>query len=37
MQHQDYLERIAYGYNCDLVQPDRKRPVQENTARGKQT
>jgi hypothetical protein len=32
MQHQDYLERIPYGCNCHVVQPDRKRPVRENTA-----
>jgi peptide-methionine (S)-S-oxide reductase len=29
-EHQDYLERIPYGYNCHFVRPDWKLPVREN-------
>jgi peptide-methionine (S)-S-oxide reductase len=32
LKHQDYLERILYGYNCHFVRPDWKLPVRENTA-----
>ena len=31
-EHQDYLERIPYGYNCHFVRQDWKLPVRENTA-----
>jgi peptide-methionine (S)-S-oxide reductase len=28
-EHQDYLERIPYGYNCHFFRPDWKLPVRE--------
>jgi peptide-methionine (S)-S-oxide reductase len=30
--HQDYLERIPYGYNCHFVRQDWKLPVREDAA-----
>jgi peptide-methionine (S)-S-oxide reductase len=30
-EHQDYLERIPYGYNCHFVRQDWKLPVREST------
>src|SRR3712207_8346780 len=31
-EHQDYLERVPYGYSCHFVRPEWKLPVRENTA-----
>ena len=33
-EHQDYLERIPYGYTCHFVRPDWKLPVRETTTQG---
>ena len=30
-EHQDYLERIPYGYNCHFIRQDWKLPVRENS------
>jgi peptide-methionine (S)-S-oxide reductase len=30
-EHQDYLERIPYGYNCHFVRQNWKLPLRENT------